>query len=78
MTMVLEKLYYNPAHYADYLAVDNLARTAKPNFFHDEIVRWLESQNVYTLYNPLRRKFPRLHCNVWTLRSLGIARRSLV
>jgi len=32
MMMELEKLYYNPSHYADYSAVDNLTRAAKSNF----------------------------------------------
>jgi len=39
MTIELEKLYYNPSHYAGYSAVDNLTRAAKPNFSRNEIVR---------------------------------------
>ena len=62
--MALEKFYYDPAHYACYSAVDNLARAAKPNFSRNEVVRWLESQDPYTLHRPSRRKFPRLHYNV--------------
>lgn len=64
MTMTLEKFYHDPAHYAGYSAVDNLARAAKPNFTRNDVVRWLESQDAYTLHRPLRRKFPRLHYNV--------------
>jgi hypothetical protein len=60
----LKNLYYDPAHYAGYSAVDNLARAAKPNFSRNEVARWLESQDAYTLHRPLRRKFPRLHYNV--------------
>jgi len=48
MTMKLEKLYHNPSHYAGYSVVDNLTRVAKPNFSRNEIVHWLESQDVYT------------------------------
>jgi len=62
--MELEKLYYNLSHYAGYSAVDNLTRAAKPNFSRNEIVRWLESQDAYTLHRPSRRKFSRLHYSV--------------
>ena len=43
--------------------VDNLIRAVKPNFSR-EVVRWLESQDAYTLHRRLRRKFPRLHYSV--------------
>jgi len=49
MMMELEKLYYNPSHYADYSAVDNLTRAAKPNFSRNEIVCWLESRTRCTV-----------------------------
>jgi transposase InsO family protein len=60
----LEKLYYDPSHYAGFSAVENLTRAAKPNFTRNKIVHWLESQDAYSLHRPLRRKFPRLHYNV--------------
>ncbi|XP_039309108.1 uncharacterized protein LOC105199763 [Solenopsis invicta] len=60
----LEKLYYDPAHYAGFSAVENLTRAAKPNFTRNNVARWLESQDAYSLHRPLRRKFPRLHYNV--------------
>lgn len=66
----LEKLYYDPGHYAGYSAVDNLTRAAKPNFSRDEVKRWLESQDAYTLHRPSRRKFPRLHYNVTNIDDL--------
>jgi len=44
--------------------VDNLTRAAKSNFSRNEIVRWLESQDVYTLHRHSRRKFSRLHYSV--------------
>jgi len=53
MTMELERLYYNPSHYAGYSAVA-LTRAAKPNFSLNEIVHWLESQDAYTLHRPSR------------------------
>jgi len=52
--MELEKLYYNPSHYAGYLAMDNLPRAAE-NFSRNEIVRWLESQDAYTLHRRLAK-----------------------
>jgi len=42
--MVLKKLYYNPAYYASYSVVDNLTYAAKPNFSHNKVVCWVESQ----------------------------------
>jgi len=37
---------------AGYSTVDNLTRAVKPNFSRGEVVRWLESQDVYTLHRP--------------------------
>lgn len=66
----LKNFYYDPRHYAGYSATDNLSRAAKPNFSRNEVVRWLESQDAYTLHRPLRRKFPRLHYNVTNIDDL--------
>ncbi|XP_070171427.1 uncharacterized protein [Polyergus mexicanus] len=68
--MELEKLYYNPSHYAGYSAMANLSRAAKPNFTRNEVVDWLKSQDAYTLHRPVRRKFPRLHYNVTNIDDL--------
>nr|XP_012216150.1 PREDICTED: uncharacterized protein LOC105668351 [Linepithema humile] len=66
--MALEKLYYDPAHYAGYSAVDNLFRAA--NLPHNNVERWLKAQDAYTLHRPLRRKFPRMHYNVTNIDDL--------
>ncbi|XP_067204506.1 uncharacterized protein [Linepithema humile] len=66
--MALEKLYYDPAHYAGYSAVDNLFRAA--NLPRNNVERWLEAQDAYTLHRPLRRKFPRMHYNVTNIDDL--------
>ncbi|XP_070169440.1 uncharacterized protein [Polyergus mexicanus] len=68
--MELEKLYYNPSHYAGYSATSNLSRAAKPNFTRNEVIDWLKSQDAYTLHRPVRRKFPRLHYNVTNIDDL--------
>lgn len=68
--MELEKLYYDPSHYAGYSATANLSRAAKPNFSRNEVVDWLKSQDAYTLHRPVRRKFPRLHYNVTNIDDL--------
>ncbi|XP_067217348.1 uncharacterized protein [Linepithema humile] len=64
----LEKLYYDPEHYAGYSAVDNLFRAA--NLSRNNVARWLEAQDAYTLHRPLRRKFPRMHYNVTNIDDL--------
>lgn len=66
----LKNLYYDPRHYAGYSATDNLSRAAKPHFSRSEVVRWLESQDAYTLHRPIRRKFPRLHYSVTNIDDL--------
>ncbi|XP_071575681.1 uncharacterized protein [Temnothorax nylanderi] len=66
----LEKFYYDPQHYAGYSATDNLTRAAKPNFSRNEVTRWLETQDAYTLHRPSRRKFPRLHYTVTNIDDL--------
>lgn len=66
MTDQLEKLYYDPSHYAGYSATENLARAAaaESKIGRDRVVDWLRTQDAYTLHRPVRRKFPRLHYNV--------------
>ncbi|RLU21740.1 hypothetical protein DMN91_006116 [Ooceraea biroi] len=68
--MELEKLYYDPAHYAGYSAVDNLSRAAKTNFSRTTVIQWLESQDAYTLHRLSQRKFPRLHYAVTNIDDL--------
>src|SRR5580765_323535 len=68
--MELEKLYYDPSHYAGYSARENLLRAAKPNFTRNDVTEWLKSQDAYTLHRPVRRKFPRLHYNVTNIDDL--------
>src|SRR5436190_564015 len=68
--MELEKLYYDPSHYAGYSAMDNLTRAAKPKFTRNQVGEWLKSQDAYTLHRPVRRKFPRLHYNVTNIDDL--------
>lgn len=60
----LEKLYYNPSHYAGYSAAENLVRASNPAFDRRSVVRWLELQDAYTLHRLIRRNFQRLHYNV--------------
>ncbi|KAL6433569.1 hypothetical protein ACFW04_006571 [Cataglyphis niger] len=71
--MEFEKLYYNPSHYAGYSATENLLRATKRNFTRNEVVDWLKSQDAYTLHQPIRRKFPRLHYNVTNIDDLWMA-----
>ncbi|XP_025161372.1 uncharacterized protein LOC112590058 [Harpegnathos saltator] len=66
----LAKFYYDPAHYAGYSTIKNLSRAAGPGSTREEIIRWLQTQDAYTLHRPARYKFPRLHYNVTNIDDL--------
>ncbi|KAG8238536.1 hypothetical protein J437_LFUL018033 [Ladona fulva] len=55
----LSKIYYDPAHPASFSSVEKLWRAVKSEISKEQVRRWLESEESYTLRKPIRRKFPR-------------------
>lgn len=59
----LEKIYFDTLSPASYSGIDKLYKYVKTQGIHNiprrQIREWLESQEVYTLYKPLNRKFRR-------------------
>lgn len=55
----INSIYYNPSHPAGYASIDKLASAMKGKMNRDDVKRWLQSQETYTLHKPVHRKFPR-------------------
>lgn len=55
----INNIYYNPSHPAGYASFDKLARAMKGKMNREDVKRWLQSQETYTLHKPVHRNFPR-------------------
>ncbi len=53
----MEEAYLNPSHTASFQGVDGLFRATKGKFSKNEIKKWLEGVDAYTLHKPARRNF---------------------
>ena len=61
--VILKKIYYDPKNVGAFGGVKKLLAEAKkqdPNITKDDVEKWLASQDAYTLFKPVRRKFLRL------------------
>ena len=59
---ILSKIYYNPKNPSAFSSVDKLYKTAKikiPSLKRKYVENWLQSQETYTLYKSIRKKFLR-------------------
>ena len=63
----LEKLYYDPLKAASYSGQRHLIRAARGNVTRNDVKRWLEEQDAYTLHRPVRKKFPRRMYSVFDM-----------
>ena len=60
---VLEKIYYDISHpesFSTRLRLFKAARKINPNINQEFVDNWLMSQNTYTLFKKIKRRFPRL------------------
>lgn len=60
----LRSLYFDPKSPASFLGLDKfydeiVKHDNKYNLSKNDVKRWLESQDVYTMYRPVKRKFRR-------------------
>lgn len=55
----INNIYYNPSHPAGYASVNKLAKAMKGKMNRDDVIKWLQSQETYTLHKPIHKKFPR-------------------
>lgn len=65
VTSKLEEQYFDPSHEASFSGARNLIRLNKKKITPEQINRWLQKHDTYTLHKPIRKKFPRLHYNVF-------------
>ena len=59
---ILQKIYYDAGHHAGYGSVENLFRAAKlkkKKITRQEVERFLEKQDTFTLHRPVKKKFKR-------------------
>ena len=60
---ILEKIYYDVSHPAGFGTKNKLFQAAKkldPTITQKIVDEWLSSQNTYTLFRKIKRRFPRL------------------
>lgn len=55
----INNIYYNPSHPAGYASIDKLTSAMKGKMNREDVKRWLQSQETYTLHKPVHKKFPR-------------------
>lgn len=55
----IKNIYYDVSHPAGYSSVNKLSEAMKNKMSKEEIKKWLESQETYTLHKPVYRRFPR-------------------
>lgn len=59
---ILKRMFYDPSHPAGFGTAKNLlkaARLQRKNISLNDVERWLESQDAFTLHRKIIRKFPR-------------------
>lgn len=55
----ISDIYYDVSNPAGYGSIDKLTRALKGKMNRNQIKKWLEAQETYTLHKPVHRKFPR-------------------
>lgn len=55
----LANVYYNPSNPAGFTGVQPLVRAMHNKYSKDAVLKWLQSQDTYTLHKPVRKIFPR-------------------
>lgn len=55
----LNKIYYDPSNPAGYSSIQKLTNAMKGKIKKDDVKKWLQSQETYTLHKPARKKIPR-------------------
>ena len=62
-TRTLEKIYFNPKNSGSFCGVEKLYKAAlklRPSITRKDVKDWLSSQQTYSLFKPVRRRFLRL------------------
>lgn len=56
---ILSKIYYNPSHPSSFSGVDRLWKEVSTLASKKDVLKWLQSQDTYTLHKPVCRRFQR-------------------
>lgn len=60
----LSGIYYNPSHEASFGGEESLVKAVKNRIGKNDVKKWLQAQDTFTLHRPVRRKYPMLHYTV--------------
>lgn len=55
----INKIYYDVNHPAGYSSASKLVKSMRGQMNKDQVQKWLQSQETYTLHKPVHRHFPR-------------------
>jgi len=61
---ILRRIYYDPSNPASYGGAKRLWREAikeAQNIKYIQVKKWLQGQDTYTMFHPVRKKFERVH-----------------
>ena len=61
---ILRNIYYDPSHEVGFRGEKSLSKAVKNQIEEEDVRKWLQAQDAYTLHRPVRRKYPMLHYNV--------------
>lgn len=64
MNRLLEKTYYDPKHPAGFGGAVKLKKFLNKKVKRDDIDKWLQKNDSYTLHKPVRKTYPRSHYDV--------------
>lgn len=63
-------IYYNPSHAASFSEAPKLLRAVNKTIPENKTIAWLESQDIYMLHKPTRRRYPRRFYNLYNIDDL--------
>ena len=55
----LQNIYYNVEEPEGYAGAQPIIKKVNSKISKDDVKKWLQSQDAYTLFKPIRKKFPR-------------------
>ena len=58
---ILSNIYYDTSHPAAYRGEKSLVQAVKNRINKNDVKKWLQAQDTFTLHRPLRRKYAMLH-----------------
>ena len=61
---ILSNIYYDTSHPAAYRGEESLVQAVRNRINKNDVKKWLQAQDTFTLHRPVRRRYPMLHYTV--------------